>query len=117
MDSAAEDASAHMNNKSSNSPKCPAHVGNLQSCLTSIFEFYETTDFLVYPTISNGEYFIDSENIINQIQVFDNIGTLVYSINNPYKFDTLNLNSMPSGIYFVRINFDQSYGLSKIIKL
>ncbi len=69
----------------------------------------------IYPNPNSGSFYISDLNNITSIEVFDNQGKLVQTINEIKHQAEINLNeNLKSGLYFLRINTLESVYYSKI---
>jgi hypothetical protein len=80
---------------------------------------FTASEIKVFPTVSNGELFITSENNIEktELNVFNITGQNVYSktVNISNDKTVLNLTSLKSGIYFIQIGKENQKKSHKII--
>ncbi len=84
------------------------------SCMTSSVVDIEGTTVLVYPNPTIGTVIIESEELIDNISVFDFMGRAV-------KFSaqgqTLDLSAQQSGIYFIRFQIGDRKGTARVVKM
>jgi len=97
-------------------------IANDTILLTVVDAVSELQDIgvMVYPNPAEDILYINSERKFEKIVLFDLKGTTIIIeenqnvLNSPLKID---LSHIPSGIYFIRIYFDNLIGTGKIIKL
>lgn len=77
---------------------------------TNVYENYTSTFVKLFPNPTNGV--LNIEGNYNEINVFNQIGTLVYSAFNEKQ---LNLETLNNGMYFVQIRFNNQVQFEKII--
>lgn len=93
---------------------------NDQSILTKIESKNDAVianELLIYPNPNKGKFYLETPfkiNEINKIQVFDNIGNLVFEpqINESFEID---LNNAKKGIYLVKLILDDKVLSQKVI--
>ena len=74
---------------------------------------------IVYPNPSNGRFSIKSTNTIKSLEVYKVSGGKVYSLNNinQDRIEELNIQSIPDGIYFIRLfDGEKSFSQKLIIR-
>ncbi len=62
-----------------------------------------TTDARVWPNPTNGLVMFESDEVIENIEVYSIAGRLVETIQPQLRFSTLNMQSFPEGTYVVKI--------------
>jgi len=72
------------------------------------------TKVRIYPNPSNGQISIDNAAGM-QIQIVDVLGNVVYTNNNLSVSNSLVLNNLSNGVYFVRLHKGNKTGLRKIV--
>ena len=72
--------------------------------IDNIEEMNNPNDFKIYPNPTSEKIFIESNKIINRINLTDIYGKLIYQCFPEALNYTLSLSSIEKGIYFVRIN-------------
>lgn len=75
-------------------------------------EKFDKNQIIIYPNTTKHFFNIVSNSAINLVELFDNTGKKILSINQTNKIDVTNL---ASGIYFLNINFDNININRKII--
>lgn len=74
----------------------------------------------IYPNPTSGELNImnnDGELIINSIEIVDALGAIVFIENNVSNGNqTINLNNVSEGVYFVKLNTNEGVSIRKVIK-
>jgi len=85
------------------------------SCdITGINDHTETSNIQIYPNPSNGLINIETGNSIQQIYIYNNIGSLNLVSQNT----TINMSELPSGIYYISVQFESGeIERKKLIKL
>jgi hypothetical protein len=71
----------------------------------------------LYPNPTSGLVYIEQlsgEEL--QIKVFDNLGRVVLQKNSTSKKSTINLNSLPQGVYYINIQQDHKLSTHKVVK-
>lgn len=69
----------------------------------------------IYPNPTNGFLFVDAENAINKLSIFNNLGQLVLSIKP--KENHVDLSNVESGIYRIKIEDDKGHTtIQQVIK-
>lgn len=73
---------------------------------TQISTFEMNSDFKIYPNPNHGMFIISSEYGIDNIQIFDIIGNLIYEKHklNHQKNYSIDLSSLPKGVYNVKVS-------------
>ncbi|HCQ30177.1 MAG TPA: hypothetical protein DIU39_07820 [Flavobacteriales bacterium] len=72
-----------------------------------------TSKISVYPNPTADYIYIKSEQIIDNVQIFDISGKNVYA----GKSNVVNLKTLPQGTYFVRLEVNNTVSIQKIVKL
>jgi hypothetical protein len=83
-----------------NSTQDGYYLNNTTSVLEN--EIY-AIDFSVYPNPSTGLFNIQSEELINTVEVFDISGKVILT-KNSNGISSLDLNQFKTGFYFVKVN-------------
>ncbi|WP_457616811.1 T9SS type A sorting domain-containing protein, partial [Lutibacter sp.] len=83
-------------------------------------QFFEKTGTKVYPTVSNGDFFISSNTDLGEthIEVYTFTGKKVYSKKTPiYKGYTIevSISGVASGVYILKLTSDTSQGSKRIV--
>lgn len=76
-----------------------------------------TTYCSLFPNPSSDHIFIKAEETIESIQIFDLTGQLLRNITTKSASMSLSLGDLPSGTYFLRLNFNDKKTVKRIIKL
>jgi len=84
------------------------------SCMTSSVVDIEGTTVLVYPNPTIGTVIIESEELIDNISVFDFMGRAVQF---SAQGQTLDLSAQQSGIYFIRFQIGERKGTARVVKM
>lgn len=71
---------------------------------TGIWDGMRQTSFIAYPTLVTNELVIESEGKIRRVEVLNAIGVTVSEQNIAGNSLIVSFSSLPSGIYFVRVN-------------
>ncbi len=84
----------------------------------SIFNHNYQNDFYVYPNPVNNFLYLKSNNSpITEIQIYNTIDIIVFSMNNPNGIDLIDLSKLNKGFYFIRLKNKQKYiSTKKILK-
>lgn len=117
FDEPAKDGAKHFKFLSLNGA-CPISSGHLLSCGTTAVNEIENDKLLIYPTITYENCHIVAPKPVRSIHIFNQVGQIVRQIEelNRKEFE-LSLNSLNSGVYFIRCNFDKTFVINKIIKI
>lgn len=70
----------------------------------------------IYPNPANDFINVESEFKINTIQIYSTLGTLVKSYEKLSKNKTLDISSLPKGMYMLKVNSAKKNSLFKLIK-
>ena len=84
------------------------------SCMTSSVVDVEGLTVLVYPNPTTGAIIIESEELIDNISVFDFMGRAVQV---PGQGKTLDLSRQQSGIYLIRFQIGEKKGTARVVKM
>lgn len=96
---------------------CSAIVYPNINCTTGLNENLIENNFTIYPNPSTGEFRINSNYEINQIDVIDVSSQIVYSKLNIENYPSINLKHLDKGIYFLRIFYSNDlYVMKKVIR-
>lgn len=82
--------------------------------LTGITKIEKSFDFNLYPNPATDQLTIQSEETIDQIEIFNISGQILRSFNSQSK--VINIQNLGSGIYFIRLRSDDSFTMKKFIK-
>lgn len=84
---------------------------------TAVKQAFSKIDMQVYPNPATNMIFIEQEALQNKflLQVFDIIGHELIRKEYQQKNISLNINTIPSGIYFIKISDGEKEGIKKII--
>ena len=95
----------------------PAPI-NCPNLVTSTFE-NSVDQITVYPNPANNRLNINNkDNIkISSLSIFNTLGQLILTIPNAKKTTTIDVSSLKSGNYFLRINSEKGIYNTKFIKL
>lgn len=72
------------------------------------------SQILIYPNPTKDLIYIESNNTINAVKIFDTLGRLVLEQNNPS--NQLDICNLSSGLLFVKIKIDNGSLTKKVIK-
>ena len=87
---------------------------------TNVSEIYVLRNVITFPNPFNSTINLNFSNDLQLryiIQIFDQIGILRYSTVLHSEFSTLNLDYLKSGLYTMKISFDDGYIVKKIFKV
>jgi len=84
------------------------------SANTGIDEDITDKHFSIYPNPSNGIFTIEGDNI-ERIEILNNTGQIIYLQNNCSDTNTIEIDNMVSGIYYLRISIDGNPFVQKLI--
>ena len=82
--------------------------------MTSSVVDVEGLTVLVYPNPTTGAIIIESEELIDNISVFDFMGRAVQV---PGQGQTLDLSRQQSGIYLIRFQIGEKKGTARVVKM
>lgn len=95
---------------------CSAIIYPNINCTSGLNDNVINNNFTIYPNPSTGEFKIDSNYEINQIDVIDVSSRIVYSKHHKDSYPSINLKHLDRGIYFLRIFYSNDlYVVKKII--
>jgi beta-glucanase (GH16 family) len=70
----------------------------------------------IYPNpTTNGEVYIVTKDYIEQVSLFDQQGKLIKTFSHSDKLNYLSVPELQSGVYFLKINFNKTYAVKKLI--
>ena len=70
----------------------------------------------IYPNPNNKVFNIQSSSNIESIEILDIIGNTIKSLNSQSNLFQVNIEEKPSGIYFIKLNYqDGNYIIKRII--
>ncbi|MEM6515715.1 MAG: T9SS type A sorting domain-containing protein [Bacteroidota bacterium] len=75
----------------------------------------DTVDFKVYPNPTKGEINLESDEVIEDLSIFDSRGRILLSINPNLKDVNVSLKHLNTGIYFLKIKTFSGVGSKKIM--
>ena len=78
-----------------------------------------TVNFQIYPNPAQDEIFIQSELLIQEVEIYDISGRLVETLRArslPNNVQTINVSALPRGVYMLRIYTDKGLTNSKFMK-
>jgi len=78
-------------------------------------EDIETNLFEVYPNPNNGTFTVRTKNSVETISVTTLTGKIIYSENGNSNINTIQLNELEKGIYFVKVQSNDKIQVKKII--
>ncbi len=76
----------------------------------------ESNSITLYPNPTNNEVSISSESLINSIEIYNSLGQKVYTETINSKEKTIDISSLPSGVYVLGAKTDDGIMRKKIIK-
>ncbi len=82
----------------------------------SVFENPSDSNFVIFPNPVADKFYIISENIIDQVSLFDITGKLIYNEKLDSKSTQIDINYFSSGVYFLKIKSNVETKDFKIIK-
>jgi subtilisin-like proprotein convertase family protein len=93
---------------------------NIDSALAVDDAFFNKTGILVFPTVSNGNFNVQSQSYIGktEVELYNISGQRVYKTNldfNSFGLKQINANHLSSGVYILKISSDNLQGSKKII--
>jgi hypothetical protein len=74
-----------------------------------------TIQTLVYPNPANDQVTVKSNTVINSLQVFSNMGQMVFSTNVNSEETTINTSTFNAGVYFIKVNTTEGSQNVKLI--
>ena len=84
--------------------------------LMGIESIIEDNSITLYPNPTNNEISISSESFINSIEIYNSLGQKVYTETINSKEKTIDISSLPSGVYVLGAKTDDGIMRKKIIK-
>lgn len=94
-------------------------IDDIQYTVTStasIDEVKQSNEVVVYPNPTNGHVNIVSQVALSSIQIVDITGKVVYSNSVSSSFETIDLSSLPSGVYHIKTITSDGQSIKKLIK-
>jgi hypothetical protein len=92
---------------------------NVQDCTTPLLGIneikLEDNSITLYPNPASESINISSENIIKYLEIYNPLGQKVYQIEVNNKSKSININSLPKGIYIIGVNTEKGYINKKLI--
>jgi len=93
---------------------------NIDAALAVDDEFFNKTGISVFPTVSEGNFFVQSKSYIGktEVELYNISGQRVYKTNldfNSLGLKQINTNNLSSGVYILKISSDNMQGSKKII--
>ncbi|KRD07230.1 hypothetical protein ASE21_17165 [Flavobacterium sp. Root901] len=79
-------------------------------------DFEKDSTIRIYPNPTKGEVFINCENAIKRIELFDVQGRILQSVIENKNSSKINLSDKSNGLYFIRITSEKGISVEKIIK-
>lgn len=86
-----------INGNNNNNETLPPYI------MTEEFKQIAVPDIAVYPNPSNGIFIVESKNKIQDIQVTDVLGNVIYQSTISNLQSVINLSNQPKGIYFLKV--------------
>ncbi len=77
---------------------------------------YVNNSITLYPNPTNSEVNISSESLINSIEIYNSLGQMVYTETINSKEKTIDISSLPSGVYVLGAKTENGIMRKKIIK-
>jgi len=99
-------------NIQNNGTRCNTLEEVTAACTVSTNGTIEGNDIIVFPNPSDGVFNLAGVDYVDEIQVYDSAGRMVYSTDN--QISTINISSLPQGIYWLKIRIDQSNTYEKV---
>ncbi|MVO11110.1 T9SS type A sorting domain-containing protein [Flavobacterium sp. TP390] len=95
----------------------PIVTGNNCSPFLSVTDFAINNQLNIYPNPTRNEVTIQFNALTNpQLQIIDMNGRILLNESLNYSNNTLNIETLPSGIYLFKINANEGTAVSKVIK-
>lgn len=89
-------------------------IGPLNATTTGIYEHRRDENFNVFPNPNNGIFSINTTSNFDKIEIFNLVGQKIFTFNNE-DLNYINLSKEPTGIYFVKVSFENSIITKRII--
>lgn len=91
------------------------HPENTSSCIaSSIIKANKLTEPVFFPNPTNGIIHVSCDKNIKKVEIFNQIGQMIFFTE---EIKNINICKEPNGIYFLKINSENNFFSSKIIKL
>ena len=87
-------------------------MSNRSYTITNIDAVVVKANISIFPNPSSGIFQIESNQEINQIEVFNITGQVILSFNS----NTIDLSNQPSGIYLIEIKTTDAVFVNKLVK-
>jgi len=76
----------------------------------------ETSELTLYPNPVNDVLYIENASAVENVEIYDIVGNLVFNVKNNDALLLINVNSLKSGIYMIRAYTSEGIGISSFIK-
>lgn len=96
-------------------PEWVCEVWNVNNCTLSS-ENFSTLDFVVYPNPNNGTFYIQTNEVLENISIYSLQGTKIQEIENPVlEGNQYQISNLNSGFYFVNLIANGQNVVKKIV--
>nr|MBP9689694.1 T9SS type A sorting domain-containing protein [Bacteroidia bacterium] len=69
----------------------------------------------IYPNPTTNSFQINSNQMVDEVTIYNNIGISVLNINNYTNNNTINISALPSGVYYVHTKLITETVISKLV--
>ncbi len=83
--------------------------------ITGIDEFFMSNNLVVYPNPASDKITIESESIIDEVRIYNNMGQLVYSGQFDNSQIMVNTSTFITGMYIVQVRSGEAVEVRKLI--
>jgi hypothetical protein len=83
--------------------------------ITGINDAYKN-DIKIYPNPTSGNLFINAGKSVERLSIINGFGSEVFHQENLGEMTQVSLSSLPSGLYYLKIAFEEDLKVFRIIK-
>jgi hypothetical protein len=95
----------------------PSLRQKVQDCINGVLftQNIENKIINIYPNPASNKVFVEANNSISEIKIFNNLGQMIMELNPNLNKTEIPLESLPKGIYFVKIKYLENYVTKKLV--